>query len=235
MLVFAFNLTVFASDVENMLAGNQDIVILGSVKDITGDKTTITVDHVLGESTSELVGTDIEVKKFSYTYCEEYSTSDFRNPIISDNIVISLNDEKGVYSVANCAYKVDSNEYASCKIIVLEGENDDTCIQEMQKVTCYVRANGMVSNFEFDSDGRIYAVYPQTPEQCFKLVHEDGTTVNNEETVEPISVVNGDEDSKSQEKSADSRSVYALAIIVGGAIVGMIAALAIRSKRANKK
>ena len=92
----------------------------------------------------------------------------------------------------------------------------------------------MVSNFEFDSEGRIYAVYPQTPEQCFKLVQEDGTAVNNEEAVEPISAVNDESKQKSQEESADNRSVYALAIVGGGAAFGLIVALIIRSKKSKK-
>lgn len=234
ILVFAFNLTAFASGVDDVLAGKQDMVVLGSVKDIAGDKITITVDHVLSRNGSDLVGTDIKVKKFSYTYCEEHSTSEFRNPIISDNIVISLDEEKDGYSIANCAYKVDSNEYASCKIIVLDGLGDDSCIQQMQKITCYIRANGMVSNFEFDSEGRIYAVYPQTPEQCFKLVQEDGTAVNIEETAEHISAVSGESEQKSQEESADNRSVYAFAIVGGGAVFGLMVALIIRNKKSNK-
>lgn len=234
ILVFVFNLTAFASGVDDLLEGKQELVVLGSVKDITSDKTTITVDHVLSRNGSDLVGTDIKVKKFSYTYCEEHSTSDFRNPIISDNIVISLNAEDEDYSIANCAYKVDSNEYAGCKIIVLDSLGDEECIQQMQKVTCYIRANGMVTDFEFDSEGRIYAVYPQAPEQCFKLVDEDGTTINNEEAPEPIPVVNAKAESKDKEKALGNRSVYALAIVGGGAVLGLIAGLIIRVKKAGK-
>ena len=235
MFVLTFGSAVFANGTEDMLGGKQDLVIMGSVKDITGEEITITVDHVLGRNGSELVGTDINVKKFSYTYCEEHSTSDFRNPIISDNIVISLNgNDDGTYQVANSAYKVNSNEYASCKIIMLDGTDDDACVQQMQKVTCYVRANGMVSDFGFDSEGRIYAVYPQSPEQCLHLVHEDGTAVNPEEAQEPIPVVGDDSESKEKEASADKRGIYALVIIAGGAIVGLIIAFAIRMRREIK-
>ena len=234
LLVFVFNTLAFADGVEDMLSGQQDLVILGSVKDITGDKTTVAVDYVLGRNGSELVGKDIEVAKFSYTYCESHSTSDFRNPIISDNIVISLNaDENGGYTIANSAYKVDSNEYASCKLIVLDGLDDKSCIQEMQKVTCYIRANGMVSDFDFDSEGRIYAVYPQNFEQCFKSVYEDGTAVNPDENTESMSVVTPEPKEEKDEKPFDKRTVYAIAIIVAGALGGFV--VVIMTRRAKTK
>ncbi len=226
-----FSITALADGADDMLKGNQDITVLGSVKDITSDKITVAVDYVLGRNGSELVGTDIQIKKFSYTYCEEHSTSDFRNPIISDNIVITLNRGESLYTIANSAYKVDSNEYANCKIVVLDTMGDDTCVQDLQRVTCYIRSNAMVNDFAFDSEGRIYAVYPQTAEQCLSTVDEDGAIINPDEPAENMPIVNNSPASNEAKNEMPNRTIYALAIILIGAVAGLIFAVIARLRK----
>ena len=230
-MIFIFNITALADGTDDMLKGNQDITVLGSVKDITSDKITVTVDYVLGRNGSELVGTDIQIKKFSYTYCEEHSTSDFRNPIISDNIVITLNSGESLYTIANSAYKVDSNEYANCKIVVLDKMDDDTCVKNLQRVTCYIRSNAMVNDFAFDSEGRIYAVYPQTAEQCLSTVDEDGAVINPEEHPENMPIVNNAPVQNEAKDENPNRSIYALAIILIGAVAGLVFAVIARLRK----
>lgn len=233
ILVVSMQLCVMADGVDDMMAGKQDLVILGSVKDITGDFATVTVDHVLGRGASDLIGKDININKFSYTYCEEHSTSDFRNPIISDNIVISLNKDGEVYSIANSAYKVDSNEYANCRIVVLQSLHEEDCVKDMQEATCYIRANGMVNKFEFDSEGRIYAVYPQTVEQCVSVVDEAGESVASEETPDTLPTVPNAPMPNPEPIRADNRGKYAVVIVALGAILGMGVSYFIYSRKSK--
>ena len=76
-LILMLPFSAMAQTTKDMLEGKQDMVSLGSVKDIKDDIITITVDHHLGKNASELVGTDIQVAEFTYTYCEKHSTAEF--------------------------------------------------------------------------------------------------------------------------------------------------------------
>jgi len=81
------------------------------------------------------------------------------------------------YTMKNGSYKVDSNEYANCKIIMHEDSKDEDCVVELLELTCYIRSNAKVKEFEFDDEGRIYAVYPQTVEQCVYFVDDSGSAI----------------------------------------------------------
>lgn len=212
----------FASGADDMLSGKQDHVILGSVKDIKNDIVTITVDHELGSVASPLVGKDISVSKFSYSYCDEHSTAEFRSPIISDNVVIALDAKDGKYTMVNCAYKVDSNEYANCRIIIMESETDDECATMLLETTCYIRSNAMVSEFDYDSEGRIYAVYPQTFEQCVRLAGEESEDAQKENAPDALPVVpNGPVQSEGEGAAPDHRGIYSILIMLVGAALGV--------------
>lgn len=223
---------VFAAGADDMLKGKQDLVVLGSVKDIKNDIVTITVDHELGTVASSLVGKDIDVSRFTYSYCEEHSTSEFRSPIISDNVVISLNVKDGKYTMANCAYKVDSNEYANCRIVVLENGIDDKCALELLEATCYIRANAMVNEFDYDSEGRIYAVYPQSIEQCVRLAGEEVEDTKKPSTPDALPVVpNAPMPPDGVPPMRDHRGVYSILIIALGAVGGALVSYVIYTKK----
>ena len=107
-LIICLSLCICASadDVSDMLSGKQDFVILGSIKDIENDIIVVTVDYVLDSSESGLIGTDIKVNKFSYSYCVDHVPQSFNNPIVSDNVVMSIDQSGDVYKVKNGSYKV---------------------------------------------------------------------------------------------------------------------------------
>lgn len=233
-LIVLSQVTAFADGVKDMMAGKQDLVILGSVKDIKDGKVTVTVDHVLGRTGTSLAGTDITVLQFLYSYCEQHSTGEFRSPRISDNIAISLNETDGVYKMANCAYKVDSNEYASCKIVVHEDIREEECIRPLLEATCYLRSNARVKEFEFDEEGRIYAVYPQTAEQCVHVVSDDGTAVITGDSPDTLPTVPPAAPAENPlEESGDKRWILALALLGTGIIAGALAGYVI-ILRSNK-
>ena len=207
---------------DDILEENQDLVVLGSVKNIEKDYITITVDHVLGRRASELVGKDIMVEKFVYSYCTKHIPVDFSNPIVSDNVVISLDANEDIYTMKNGAFKVDSNEYASCKIINHADEINEDCIKALAKITCYVRSDTKVNEFEFDDQGNIYAVYPQSMQQCIRVVDADGNIVV-DDVVEEANPDNRVVPGKAPvEDGADKRWIYAIIILVAGAAAGVL-------------
>ncbi len=232
ILVLVLPFSAMAQTTEDMLQGKQDMVVMGSVKDIRDDIITITVDHCLGNNNSDLIGTDIQVEEFSYTYCEKHSTSEFRSPMISDNVVVSVNRSGDIYSLANAAYKVDSNEYANCKIIVLGGAEED-CVNDLLSATCYIRANAMVNKFDFDSEGRIYAVYPQSPEQCLTTVSSQGQKLADEETPDELPAVPAPAPAQENQPTQDY-TMYTIIILVVGVFAGMAVAYALFARRKNK-
>ncbi len=233
--IFALSVNTSAdtsSKPADMLKGKQDYIVLGSVKDIENDVITLTVDHELGKTSSDLVGVDIQISRFSYTYCEEHTTSDFRNPKVSDNIVISLNYADGIYTMANSAYKVDSNEYATCKIVVLNSVYGQDCVKELLIATCFIRSNAMVREFEFDSEGRIYAVYPQTEQQCVSVVDENGEEVITDEDTEAALPITPDLTQNVTAPKTDNRKTYSIIILIAGTVLG---AVAVYSANINKQ
>lgn len=230
-LVLVLSFTAYADNVDDMLGGKQDYVILGSVKDIKDEVITVTVDHVLGGAAPNMTGTDVSIAQFAYSYCEEHSTEEFRSPIVSDNIVISINKSAEGFEMANCAYKVDSNEYASCKIIVHEDLKDEDCLKSLLEATCFIRSNAKVKEFEFDEEGRIYAVYPQTAEQCVHIVGDDGAAVVNEDIPDTLPTVPPAAPSDGSQPLTDNRWIPAICILASGALGGAAGAYIITVKR----
>ncbi len=234
--ILALQISVLAdtsSKPADMLKGKQDYIVLGSIKDIENDVITLTVDHELGKTSSDLVGEDIQISRFSYTYCEEHTSSDFRNPKVSDNIVVSLNYADNTYSMANCAYKVDSNEYATCKIVVLDSVYGQNCIKELLIATCFIRSNAMVNEFDFDSEGRIYAVYPQTEQQCVSVVDENGEEVITDEDADGTLPMTPDLTQKNTAVKTDNRNTYSIIILVAGSVFGAAIAYIINKKNSR--
>lgn len=236
VLLLSFGFNVYALNDVTMLSGDQDLLVLGSVKDITEDSVIITVDHVLGSPDSKLVGKDITVESFTYSYCELHTPSTFNMPVISDNVVISLDLSENGYIFKNGAYKVDSNDHVTCRIIKSAKEDNHECILELAEITCYIRSNAKVNTFEYDSEGNIYAVYPQKPDQCIVSVDQRGNTVTSEGTdatvSEPI-VMNGQVPPDASPKK-DFRWVYAIGIFVLGTVGGLLAAyIYLKNKKFN--
>lgn len=220
LAVLFASFTVSADKADDFITGKQDYLILGSVKDINEKKVIITVDHVLNESASKLVGTDITVSAFEYSYCADHTPIEFNSPIISDNLVISIDKRNDEYVMKNGAYKVDSNEYASCKIVVHEDMHEEDCLDELMIITCFVRSNAKVKEFKFDENGRIYAAYPQTVEQCVNFVDDDGAALADEDPPDTLPTVPpaapGD-----LSVIEDNRWIIAIIMLVAGSLAGV--------------
>lgn len=223
-VALCFNVCAYARNDVSMMKGDQDYLILGSVKDIVGDDVIITVDHVLGQTNSKLVGKDISVKSFTYSYCELHTNASFNMPVISDNIVISLDLNGNKYVLKNGSYKVDSNDYATCRIISHVGEDARECILELAEITCYIRSDSKVNGFEYDSEGNIFAVYPQKPEHCIVSVDNTGNAVANDEnnnTMSEPGVVNAHIPQEETVKK-DFKWLYAIGIFILGTAGGLL-------------
>lgn len=225
-LIICLSLCICASadDVSDMLSGKQDFVILGSIKDIENDIIVVTVDYVLDSSESGLIGTDIKVNKFSYSYCVDHVPQSFNNPIVSDNVVMSIDQSGDVYKVKNGSYKVDSNEYANCKIIMHEDSKDEDCVKDLLEVTCYIRSNAKVKEFEFDDDGRIYAVYPQTAEQCIYFVDDSGSAIIDTDVPDTLPTIPHSSSADEDTSENDLKWIYAIAILAIGSLIGIAVA-----------
>ncbi len=220
-----------ADGVEQILSGKQDFVILGSIKDIENDIIVVTVDYVLDSPESSLIGTDINVDKFSYSYCSDHVPQSFNNPIVSDNVVLSVDHSGDIYKIKNGAYKVDSNEYANCKIIMHEDSKDKDCVKGLLEVTCYIRSNAKVKEFEFDDDGRIYAVYPQTTEQCIYFVDDSGSAIIDIDVPDTLPTIPHSASSDKDASKNDLRWIYSIVILVIGSLIGVAAAYLYMAKK----
>ena len=227
------SLCAYAGNDVSMMTGDQDYLVLGSVKDIVVDDVIITVDHVLGQTDSKLVGKDISVKSFTYSYCELHTSASFNMPVVSDNIIISLDLKENKYVLKNGSYKVDSNDYATCKIVSSVDEETPDCILELAEISCYIRSDSKVSTFDYDSEGNIFAVYPQKPEHCIVSVDNRGNAVSTQETGNTVSepgVVNTHIPQDGAPKK-DYRWLLAIAIFVFGTGGGFFVAYMYLKKR----
>lgn len=223
-LLFVFGITSLCASAETntaMLKGDQDYIILGSVKNIEDEFITVTVDHVLGQRASELVGDDIKIEKFIYTYCTNHIPADFCSPIVSDNVVISLDYKEEAYVMKNGAYKVDSNEYASCKIINHSDEYSEECIRALAQITCFIRSDTKVNDFKFDSEGNIFAVYPQSMQQCIQFVDGEGNVVVDDAVEEANPENRVVEAAAPADEGEDNRWIYGILVLALGAVLGV--------------
>lgn len=220
-VILTLNISASAESAADIIGGKQDFVILGSVKDIEKDVMEITVDYVLNNPQSELIGTDIKVNKFSYSYCSDHAPEEFSSPKVSDNIVLSIDKKSDKYTMKNGSYKVDSNEYANCKIIMHEDSKDEDCVEELLELTCYIRSNAKVKEFEFDDEGRIYAVYPQTVEQCVYFVDDSGSAISDIEEAEALPTVPQAAPDGQLPGKKDNRWIFAIVMLLCGSVLGV--------------
>ena len=209
---------------KDIFSGKQDCLILGTVKDIGDSYITVGVDNTVGSQMPVLGGTDIEIDKFSYSYCTDHTTAEFNQPKIGDNIFASISVSGEKYIIENGAYKVDSSEMKNCSTIVYRDMKDEDCLKEAVEIAYFIRSNGKITKFTIEDDGKIYAIneddktliYPLPGNQCVKFADDDGKIIENfEEDVMPI-VSPEPHDAM----HTDNRWVAAIAIMLGGAALG---------------
>ncbi len=231
MVFFLFSTTVSANKNIEIISKPEDYLVLGSVNDIDEESIVITVDQVLGVKASGLVGEKITVDPFTYSYCTYHAPYSFTKPSVSDNVVISLKTDGEKYVMANGAYKIDTTEYTSCKVISHTDEENEDCIRELAEITCFIRSNAKIKEFSFDSDGNIFAVYPQSMEQCVQVVDSDGELITNDEAKQPILEHLEEQGENPQKEDTGEIPIYSVLIFAVGALLGLLGAyVAIRSK-----
>lgn len=227
MIIMSYT-AVYSDGAESIFEGVQDYLILGTVKDVSDDSVIVTVDNTVGTKTPSMLGEDIEIGRFSYSYCEEHTPSDFNNPKIGDNIFASISENGNKYSVENGAYKVDSSEIKNCSTIVHQNMNGEECLESSVKIAYFIRSNGKITNFKAGGNGRIYAlndgdeilIYPLSGNQCIKFVDDYGKIIDDVAEGDVMPIV----PSPSQEPHQhDKKWIAATVVFVGGAALGFLA------------
>jgi len=235
-LILLFCLTVSlctlasADGIKKIFEGEQEFLILGTVKDVTEDVVVVTVDNTVGEKSPSIVGEDVNILKFSYSYCEDHAPKSFNNPKIGDNIFVSASLEEENYKVVNGAYRVDSSEIKNCSTLVHQNMRGQDCLEDAVKLAYFVRTNGKITEFKKGSDDKIYAVtdtdevlvYPLPGNQCIKFVDNNDQILDETTQDDVIPIV----PEPATEKDADSNKwIFAVSIFAGGAILGFLAML----------
>ena len=229
-IIIMTSFSVYSNDAESIFDGEQDYLILGTVKDIIEDNVVITVDNTIGVKTPSLIDKDIEIEKFSYSYCEEHTPGDFNKPKIGDNIFASVVKSKDDYAIANGAYKVDSSEIKNCSTLVYRSMRGEDCLESAVKIAYFIRSNGKITDFKTDNDGKIYAlndgdrilVYPLVGNQCIKFVDDYGKILDEttHDDVMPIVPSN-----QQKINHYDKRWILSISIFCGGAVLGFLVML----------
>ena len=219
--------TAYAYSVKDILDGNQDYLILGTIKDVDSRNVTVTVDNTVGKEAPDLKIGDISIEKFSYSYCEEHTSTDFNNPKIGDNIFASVNLENGKYKISGGAYKVDSSEIKNCSVIVYQDMKGEDCLNDAVKISYFIRTNGKITEFETDGSGSIYAVsdddkiliYPLPGNESIKFVDAAGKVISEDVTDDVMPIV---PNNLPKDNAGDNRWITAVGIIASGALFGFV-------------
>lgn len=225
-----------ADSVKEIFSGNQKYLILGTVKDVKDGSVTVTVDNTVGSKEPSIQGKDISVNKFSYSYCAEHTPVEFNNPKIGDNIFASIDDSGDEYIIKNGAFKVDSSEIKNCSTIVHQRMSGEQCFEDAVKIAYFIRANGKITKFTSDGDGKIYAVsdddkiliYPLEGNQCVKVVDDYGKVISDSSEQDVMPIVPS---ASAKPPKEDNRWLVASFVLLGGAVIGFFALYFLYAKK----
>lgn len=220
-------LYAYAYSAEDILNGEHDLLILGTVKDVDDDTVTVTVDNTVGKEVPSLKSGDIDIERFKYSYCEEHTTDEFNSPKIGDNIFASLSLKNGTYELLGGAYKVDSSEIKNTCVIVYQNMKGEECLNDAVEISYFIRTNGKISRFETDDSGSIYAVndddkiiiYPLPGNESIKIADSDGKIISEDFNDDVMPIV---PNSPMKENERDNRWIASCTIIALGAAVGVV-------------
>lgn len=233
LILSAINVNAYS--VNDILNGNQDYLLLGTIKDINGDDITVTVDNTVGNAELPIDTKDIIIDKFEYSYCEEHVPKSFNGPKIGDNLFVSVNYKSGKYTLAGGAYKVDSSEIKNCSVIVYSNMKGEDCLSDAVKISYFIRTNGKITEFKSDN-GNIYAIsdnekiliYPLPGNESIKMVDKDGKIISNNDIDDVMPIV---PNAPQENKSNNNRRVAALLIIATGALSGVVVFYILHAKK----
>lgn len=214
--------------VSDMIEGDQDILLLASIEDITD--TTIVLDpyDIIGaeeDDTAISLDDNIVVDKFQYSYCEEHSDVSL-TPVKGNNVFISINRNGSRYTMAHGAYKVSSLDYRLLTFHASESMKGSDCLADVVALANFVRSDGGMQDFNFENGvltakagSKTLTLYPtDNITEMISFVNNKGEIVDAMETKDVI--IEGEP--VSLERENDYRWIVSYALILIGVVVGAI-------------
>ncbi len=247
------------STAQKVIESKENNLILATISDVGQDFITVEVFDNVKRATLNTQDkntfkgnippdTTINIQKFKYSYCEEHSDS-YNTPKIGDNIFISIQTDGNTYKVSGCAYKVDTVDVKTINFLVPAPMKAQKCMYDITAISYFVASNGMPLEFVFEEDAisikhkdGISKIYPQADfEMPIKYIDSQGRVVSG--TVESKDVINYDSTlnqpsanlTLTKQAAKDNAWVFSIIIIVSGTLIGLVVALAVRSRKFTKK
>ena len=234
LIIFALSIcpTVSAyDDISDIISGNQDYLVLGTVVDINNDSVilehyqTIDVDVTSTDNLSR--NQNITIDKFRYSYCDEHSDIS-TIPRVGDNVFISLNKKGSSYIMVNGAYKISSVDYKMLTFYASENMKGQECLADIVALAYFVRTNGVGRDFTFEKgtltanlDGKKLTLYPtDNITETVTFVDVEGNIVDAAKTKDVI--IHGE--TTDAVKDDDYRWLFAclgliLSVALGGVVI----------------
>lgn len=228
LLICTCSAALAQGSVSDMIAGDQDMLLLASVEDITD--TTIILDpydiiSAEGDDVMPLLDESIVVDKFQYSYCADHSDISL-TPVKGNNVFISLNRNGSRYTVAHGAYRVSSLDYRLLTFHVSESMKGSDCLADIVALANFVRSNGNMQDFHFENGtltakagNKTLTLYPtDNITEMISFVNNKGEIVDAMETKDII--IEGE--SAGVEKKDDYRWIASCVLILMGVVIGAI-------------
>ncbi len=251
LLVFMLLLCVcpvsFAQgNVSDIMAGNQDHLLLATVVDIDDSSIILAPYHSIYVDAAS-VGTqslndNITVRKFRYSYCDDHSDIS-SSPRVGDNIFISLDKNGSEYTMANGAYKISSVDYKLLTFYAAESMKDRDCLADIVSLAYFVRTDGSMRDFSFENgtltayiDSRPLTLYPtENIAEMVTFVNINGQVIDNVKTKDVI--IQGEEplEEKADYRWLISYGLILIGVLVGGIVVYNATAKDILDRKKDKK
>lgn len=234
LLCFSINVSA-GGNVSNILAGEQDYVLLATVVDVNDSFVVVAPYHNIynGENSQQLsVSNNISIAKFRYSYCSDHADIS-TTPRVGDNIFVSLNKNGSEYVVANGVYKTSSVDYKLLTFYASESMKGRDCMSEIVALAYFVRTDGSMRSFNFEngeltveSDSKILTLYPtDNINDTVTFVNIQGKVIDNVKTKDVIT-----EGSSHEESKPDFRWLFSVALIALSALTGAIVIYNVNNK-----
>ncbi len=141
------------SAVESILSSDADYVILATITGAEDSTFILSKEYVINGKDDNLPDS-ITVDKFRYSYCIEHADK-YNNPQMGDNIIITLNESNGGYTVGQGIFKTDTVSYRTLKVLVPLEMKDQDCMPELLALAYFIRTDGVNTDFIYEND-RVY-------------------------------------------------------------------------------
>ncbi len=233
-------------NVEAILEGNQDYILLATVVDFDDSSIIVAPYHVIRgeEDSAELppLNSNIAIEKFRYSYCADHSDV-ITTPKAGDNIFISINANGGQYTMAHGAYKISSVDYKLLTFYASESMKNSECLADIVALAYFVRTDGSMREFKFENgtltayrDDKPLTLYPSDNlSDTVTFLNIQGKVTESVKTKDVI--IDGEEgiENRADYRWLISYGVILLGMIVGGIVVYNTASRDILNKKKSKK